>query len=201
MYTSNERFQVDGGYFERVLPSASSNAHRDAGCWHPKPKLPPSATSNWLRSLHSIPPSMLLSYKWEIATRSGQSTKYVVFTSSANQCEPVDFLFQVGLHVSFSCVIAFSYPGRPYELTLVGATSSTCPISEPFAPIRGSFVFVGPSCTSVDITNLQIATHLESTGHVLWEVCGMRLYKCVAPTEPVVSLVKVVQGQQLQIFQ
>ena len=54
----------------------------------------------------------------------------------------VHFLFQVGLHVALSYIIALSYLDRHNEPTFVGAISSTSPKSEHFVLIITRFFVV-----------------------------------------------------------
>ena len=59
-YTSNEYFLLTAA----ILKGCPLLRIRwGAGCWQPKQRLPPAATSNRLCNLRSGPPSMLLSYK------------------------------------------------------------------------------------------------------------------------------------------
>ena len=120
--TSNECFPVDGGGYPERVPAPASNALRGAGCWQPKRRLPPAATTNRLRSLQSAPPSMLL----HIMQRKN-STRYkhnvanphifCVYLHPPSNPHLVHFLYRFRLHV------ALSYVGPQNELTFVGSIS------------------------------------------------------------------------------
>ena len=93
---------------------------RGAECWQLKRRLPPTVTTNRLRSLQSAPLSMLLwLHKGKIITPSGQYTFFCVCTSSIHSAPGA---VQVRLHVALCC-IALPFLGRQHELTFVGAIS------------------------------------------------------------------------------
>ena len=120
--TSNECFPVDGGGYPERVPAPASNALRGAGCWQPKRRLPPAATSDRLRSLQSAPPSMLLSHKGAIARNTKVAMHIFCAVHPPSNPHLRYFLFYLGQHIALSCV-AFSCLDRQNELDFIGAIS------------------------------------------------------------------------------
>ena len=95
---------------------------RGAGCWQPKRRLPPAATSDRLRSLQSAPPSMLLSHKGAIARNTKVAMHIFCAVHPPSNPHLRYFLFYLGQHIALSCV-AFSCLDRQNELDFIGAIS------------------------------------------------------------------------------